>query len=263
MTYSPNPLHYLLTYGAYLILAVWGLVQARFWEEAELERRAFLWIWVLVVALLVYAPLNAQRRFVEGVHVPLVILATIGLYEIVLPRVRETRWFEALARRPGFTVSGLTRFLSVLFVCIVSLSSVFLYLSAVLTTTLLQPYPFFRPNDELAAMDWLGQNVPGEDVVFSSYYTGAWLPYRAGTRAYIGQYYETNRFLEKLDETELFFNAQTGDEARIEFLRAQNIPFVFFGRAERETGAFDPFQVPYLKPMFKNADAAIFQVQIP
>ncbi len=263
ITYSPNPLHYFLTYGAYLVPALWNLWRARFGEGAEIPHRAFLWIWLAVVAILLYAPLNAQRRFVEGVQVPLAILATMALYETVLPRLAQTRWFQNLARRPNYSVAGLRKLLTVLYVGVVSSASVFVLASAVLTTTVLQTYPFFRAREELAAMDWLSQNVSREAVVFSTYYTGAWLPHRAGTRAYIGQYYETTNFFEKFRATENFFDAQTDDATRREFLRAHEIPYLFYGRAEREAGNFDPSRAAYLQRVFENGDAVIYRVVLP
>ena len=62
ITPSPNPLHYLLAYGVLLILAVPTMLR---------RDLTLLWLWVFSVALLLYAPLNPQRRFVEGVRVPL------------------------------------------------------------------------------------------------------------------------------------------------------------------------------------------------
>lgn len=262
-TLSPSPVHYLLTYGAYLVPAVWNLRRVRFGDVESRPRRALLWIWLIVVAVLLYAPLNAQRRFVEGVQVPLAILATTGLYETVLPQVMETRWFRVLAQAPNYSAGGLRTLLVVIFIGVVSLASVFVYTSAVLTNTIVQPYPFFRSQDELAAMDWLSQNASSEDIVFATYYTGAWLPHRAGTRAFIGQYYETAHFFEKLTETRVFFDGGTTNQTRAELLRAQNISYLFYGSSERETGQFDPSKVPFLQRVYAKEDVAIYRVLVP
>lgn len=261
-TLSPNPLHYLLTYGIYLALALWNLWRVGFGNE-NAERLAFLWIWLGIVALLLYAPLNAQRRFVEGVHVPLAILATIGLYETALPRLARAHWFQNLARRPHYSVAGLKNFFAAIFFGAVAFSSVFLYLSALLMLTVQQPDQLFRPQGEIAAMAWLKKNADREALVLSSYASGAWLPYRAETRAYIGQYYETNHFADKFKQVEKFFDARTADSARVDFLRAQKIEYVFYGNAERALGTFDPARVPYLMRLFENADAQVYAVQVP
>ena len=61
-TLSPNPLHYLLTFAPYLLLAGFALVAT--WIGRQPPRVS---VGVgLVVAALVYAPLGAQRRFLQG-----------------------------------------------------------------------------------------------------------------------------------------------------------------------------------------------------
>ncbi|RIK25856.1 MAG: hypothetical protein DCC52_10850 [Chloroflexi bacterium] len=260
-TYSPNPLHYVLTYGLYLAPALWNLWRARFGDAAHAPKRMFLWLWVGVVAVLLYAPLNAQRRFVEGVHVPLALLATIGWYETVLPRVRATRWFQKLARRPHYSADGLQKFGLVLFVTLAALASGFLWLSAVLQNTLQQPYPFFRPQAELAAMDWLRAHAGREDIVLATYYTGAWLPYRADTRTYVGQYYETTHFFEKYRAAQDFFDAATSDAARQKLWRESGATYLFYGPAERAAGTFDPETIQWLKRVYANDDAALYRFQ--
>jgi hypothetical protein len=258
VTYSPNVAHYLLTYGLYLVPALWNLWRVRFGDEAQTPRRMFLWIWLGVVAMLLYAPLNAQRRFVEGVQIPLAIVATLGLCETALPRVRATRWFQNVARRPGYSIAGLQRLLVILFLGIAALSSFFLYTSAVLTNIVLQPYPFFRPRAELAAMDWLRANAGREDVVLATYYAGAWLPYRAGTRAYIGQYYETVHFFEKFRAVEKFFDANADDATRQDFFRATGAAYVFYGPAERAAGDWDPAHAEWLERVYGNDTTFVY-----
>ena len=262
LTYSPNALHYLLTYGLYLLLALWNLRDARFGDDAQAPRRMFLWIWLGVVAVLLYAPLNAQRRFVEGAQIPLAILATIGLRETALPRIRAARWFQKLAQRPGYSVAGLQRLLVILFVAVAALASFFVYARAIATNVLLQPYPFFRPQGELAAMDWLRANAGREDLVFASYYTGAWLPYRAETRAYIGQYYETIHFFEKFRVVDDFFDASANNATRQRVLNEIGAAYVFYGPAERAIGTFDPARLEFLERVYTNADATIYKISV-
>lgn len=262
-TLSPNVIHYLLTYAPLLVLALWNLARVRFGKDEHAHRRAFLWIWVGVVALLLYAPLNAQRRFVEGVQVPLAILATFGLYENALPRLVAAQWFQKLAQRPGYSIVGLQRLLVVLFIGITTLSSVYLFASALWTTTIQQPYPLFREHSELEAMDWLKRHARPDDVVLGTYYTGSLIPVRAGTRAFIGHQYETAHFLDKWAEVETFFNVTTSDEQRTRLLRSNNIAYVFVGHDEQRVGSFDPDAVPYLNRVFMNKDARIYHFASP
>lgn len=250
-TLSPNPLHYLLSFAPFLFFALWGLWRTGLGDN----KRLLLWAWVFCVAVLVYAPLGAQRRFLQGVQIPLAILATYGLFEVALPRVRQTRWFQALARRPRYSADGLARLLIVLIILLTSLSSAYQWLSAVSLTTLLQPYPMFRPRSEVAAMDWLRVHAQNEDVILSAYLTGSYLPYRSGARVYLGHYYETIHFEQKQAAVEKFFSAVTTEEMRVEFLRVNGIDYLFYGSAERALGGFDPAKFGAFEPVY--ADAAI------
>lgn len=256
-TLSPNPLHYLLTFAPYLILALMYLRRVGLGTNKE----ALLWAWVLVVALLVYAPLGAQRRFLQGVQIPLSILATCGLFQVVLPRVRAARWFQALVRRPNYSAGGLERLLVVAFLMMVCLSTAYQWLSAIAFATIAQPYPLFRPRSEVAAMDWLRANATPDDVVLSSYFSGSYLPYRSGTRAYLGHVYETIYLNEKMRNVDLYFDANTDDSRRRELVEKNGVRYVFYGRAERALGNFDPSNAPYLERVFENDAVTIYQIR--
>lgn len=261
-TWSPNPLHYLLTYAPYMALAVWNAGGVGFGGKPSDPRRVFLWVWLGVVALLLYAPLSAQRRFVEGVQAPLAILAALGLYEAALPRLARTAWFRALLGRPNYTPAGMTRLIAVLVVALCSIGSLRVYASAVYSSAIAQPYPLFRARSELEAMDWLRVRAQADEVVLASYYTGSFVPLRAGARAYIGQYYETAHFLDKLDEVDRFFSTRTGDAERLRFLEKNRIAYLLYGDAERGLGGFDPAGVSYLTPLFVNENTTIYAVDV-
>ncbi|MCX7841040.1 MAG: hypothetical protein N2559_16515, partial [Anaerolineae bacterium] len=257
-TLSPHPIHFVLTYTPLLVFAVLT------WRLDPTRRRAlvFLWIWVIVVALLLYAPITQQRRFVEGVQVPLAILAAVGLCEVVLPRLTRTRVFVALSQRPDYSMAGLQCLTIVFIIALASIASLYIWISSVVLLGFVQPYPLFRPTLELQAMDWLRANTNSNDAVLSSYWTGSFIPARAGNRVFVGHLYETIHFDEKRAATEKFFDAATDDVSRLTLLRDYGIAYVFWGRAERDLGAFDPERAPYLERVFANEEARIYRVRV-
>src|SRR5690606_9665964 len=127
---SPSPLQYILAYSVIGIPALFGVGWA--WRRARLQiRYALLLGWVIIVPLLVYLPINVQRRMAEAVIVPLAILAAAGLRALAnrLPR-------PALV--PLFVLPLLT--------------SAFLLLGGFLAA--MNPArPLFRPAAEVAAFD--------------------------------------------------------------------------------------------------------------
>jgi hypothetical protein len=287
ITASPPVPHYLLAYGVMLVLAGPTLAgrgeggeqgsggaggmgregergtRGRWYADAlaRWHAVAFLWIWLLVVAVLVYSPLNPQRRFVEGVQVPLAILATIGWFDFYLPRLKQTRAFVALAARPRYSVAGLERLLLVLLLALLTISNVYVVLRMVVTTTLEQPFPLFRERAEVEAVDWIGQNLAPGAVVLSSYEDGSYIASHTRARVVIGHWAETPDFETMYNQVSAFFRASTPDEARREFLRENRVEFVFYGEHERELGDFYSTAIGYLVPVFWNESVKVFRVR--
>jgi len=262
-TLSPHPLHFALAYAPLLVFAGLTLRPLMRADAARQRIFAFLWIWVIVVALLLYAPITQQRRFVEGVQVPLAILAAFGLCEVALPCLARTRFFIALSRRPNYSIAGLERLFIIGVIALASVASAYVWVSSVALLGFVQPYPLFRPTAELQAMDWLRANTSPNDAVLSSYWTGSFIPARAGNIVFVGQRYETVHFDEKRTAAVKFFDAATDDAWRVALLREYRIAYVFWGKAERDLGAFDPERAPYVQRVFANDEARIYRARIP
>ncbi len=255
ITLSPPVPHYLIAYGVMLLLAALSLRQHR-------SDLTFLWAWVIAAALLIYAPLNAQRRFVEGVQVPLSILATIGLLQVFLPWLVQTRFYRWLVSHPRYTAAGVERLFIVLFLFLMSLSNGYVLASVSVTAAIQQPFPLFRTTDEIQAVDWLRANTSRSDVVMGAYETGNFVAARAGNRVVIGHWAETVDWKDKFDETERFYTDATGDEWRSTFLlNDYHVAFVFWGATERSLGDFNPEHASYLEKVFSNDTTRIYRVR--
>lgn len=254
-TLSPNPIHYLLTYLPLLLFAAAGWKQWR-----KMTRGNLIWIWVVVVAILLYLPVNPQRRFVEGVQIPLAILASFGLWTVILPRWIESRWVVALLRNPRYRAGSLQKLLLSLLLFITSCISLYLYIGTTLTLTLIQPYPLFRPSAEIEAMQWLKSHDPAPNRIFSAYWTGSYLPFATGDLVFVGQRYETVAFSRKHTLSEQFFQTTTTDLWRKQLLTENQIEILFWGAAERELGEYDPRNTPFLTPIFQNEQVTIYAV---
>jgi hypothetical protein len=280
-TPSPNPLHYLLTYGLYLVLgilyplkqrALFGPLTA---EQQQMDRNVdaasqsahfqlklnFLWLWVSAAAVLLYLPLNSQRRYVEGLHVPLSILATIGFFSVVWPWLLKTRLLTSLLKRPRYSAAGMQRLTILALIGTAGLANIYLYSSTLIKLGVQQSYPLFRLQAELAAMTWLKTHVEPDEVVLAGYRTGSYLPFQAGVTVIVGNRYETGDFDRKRQEAAQFFQPETTDQWRLNLLAQDNIHYVFVGPEERRLGGESLLTVDYLDPIYQNGEVIIYQVQ--
>jgi hypothetical protein len=256
ITLSPPLPHYLVAYGIMLALALLSL--RRFRDDA-----AFLWTWLVAVAVLVYAPLNPQRRFVEGVQVPLAILAAVGLCEVVLPWLSQTREFRALASLPRYSVAGIESLLIVAFLLFSSLSNVYIIASVSVTAAFQQPFPLFRSHDEITAVDWLRANTARSDVILGAYETGNYIAAHAGNRVVVGHWAETVDWQRKFNEVGAFYGTLSGNALHRGLLKRYGVQYVWFGATEHELGEYDPAASPYLQLVFSNDAVQIYRVETP
>ena len=261
-TQSPPWPHYLVAYGPLLLPALllpWQRWRQRVrWSNGEL----FLWLWVMAVALLVYAPLNSQRRFVQGVPVPLSILAAWGLQQVVWPWLSTRPGFQRLAARPRYSPAGLARFLTVVFLLFMALSNAYLWASITASAAIpaLQPDLLFRPLAEQQAANWLRQHTGREDVIFGEYETGNYVAAQAGNRVVIGHWAETVNFAQKEADVARFYQPATDDAWRRAFLQAQGVRYLWYGPREQALGSFDPATLPGLQPVYQAGDLTIYAV---
>lgn len=94
---SPPPLDYLLGFGIIVPLAIAG---AYGWlrDEQRAPERLLMIVWAVLGSLALYsAPLYPfERRCVEGLHLPLAVLAAAGTVRYVLPPLG--RWLGSRRR---------------------------------------------------------------------------------------------------------------------------------------------------------------------
>ncbi|MBN1811549.1 MAG: hypothetical protein JXA14_06920 [Anaerolineae bacterium] len=244
VTLSPPPNVYLWGYGVLLAL---GVVGAVVWVRRREWRVTFPLLWVGLVAVLAYVPWNLQRRFLEGVQVPMGLLAGVGLAEGLLPlcsRRMRIRWCWL----------GMA-----LIVALAPMSN--LYLTASLTWAATADEPsMFRSADLLAAVDWLGENSAWEETVLSGFNTGNLIPARIGHRVVLGHWMETVDYAEKRAAVARFYEAQTSDAQRQELLEMWGVAYVFHGAEERALGDFDPAATSWLEPAFRSGEVAVYRV---
>ena len=217
---SPNPIHYLLAYGLLAALAVIGGVWA--WRRSQ-TRYALLIGWPLIVPILVYLPINVQRRTAEAVIVPLALLAAVGI--------------RALSRRKAW------RLVRPVMLIVLVASSVFL-LAGFTLRALVANQPAFQPVSEIAALHWLDQNADADSVILSAPSTGNLIPAWTDMRTVVGHGPETLNFPTKEADVERFYRGEMSAEERAAFLSANRVQYVFYGDVERTLAEIESDESP-------------------
>ncbi len=255
---SPPITYLLLGYGILTPLALGGAVRTvQRWDE----RRIVLVAWVSSAVILLYVPFTLQRRMVEGLHVPVCILATIALFECLVPYIMRSDWVSRFARWRGYTSDGLRHLL--LFAVIVATFPSNLYLVAGYSGSVLSHHPsLFYHREEVEAVDWLGENTARTDTLLASYRMGRYVPARVGHRVFMGHFHETVQLNDKMRLAESFFSEEASDRSRRRLLAEYRIRYVFHGPSEMQMGRFEPSAAPYLTEVYSNDLVIIYGVRL-
>lgn len=257
MTPSPLPIYYILGLGLIGAFAVWGAwrILRRPFNQAHV-----LVIWVIVVAVLAYVPLQFQRRFTEGVIGPLAILASMGLGYGLVPALKRWKAFRRRLAASQYAFSRARNLIVFIVIIASTISSLYLIFGGALLVAMRSP-KLFDSNDVVLAVDWLGEQSDWQATVWSAEQTGMIIPARIGHRVYLGHQFETAHYEAKIENVARFFDSKTSDDDRMTLLHECNCEFVFYGPTERALGDFDPAQGAFLQPVYQNATVRIFRVR--
>ena len=255
-TPSPPWPHFLVAYGLMLLLSYLH------WRQKPEQRQHFaiLWLWITAVALLLYAPLGPQRRFVQGIHIPLSILSTAAFSQILLPRWQQSKIFQCLLTRPNYTTASLSRFITFIALIFMSISNIYLWGDEVRIMLLTRPDPLFRPTDEIEAADWLreGTSASVAHTLIGDLQTGNYIAAHTPIRVMLGHWAETVDYEEKQALITQFYAADTSHTWRQNLIDQYHISFVWYGPREQQLGTFDPEMADYLLPIYTNPTITIY-----
>jgi hypothetical protein len=260
---APHPLQYLVAYSLFIALGAFALRWA--WRMGRRRGEYILLIaWVLAAFILVYLPINVQRRMSEAVIVPLAILAAHGLAVILRIgragkqsiRTQSNRECAkdakkgTLSSRPsrlrGWSSFGSVmtfigtlrstarrgRWARMIVLILASLTSGLLVITTMFGALSLSP-PVFIPRAQLDAFAWLDANTPPDTRILAAMPTGNLLPAYTHLRPYVGHGPETLGALAKEAETERFYADGMSADERAALYASVDIRYVFYGANER------------------------------
>jgi hypothetical protein len=229
----------------------------------------FLLIWLLVGIAVAYLPVPFQRKMLMGAHIPVCLLAGVGL--------------DALTAR----LSGDFPKIAALFGVLLTIPSNVLYLLADIGrldsnsgTTARKPY---LSSDDQKALAYLREHAAETDAVLVSpdpdslkRYPGMFEPHLnayvagwAGVICYNGHWSETLAYPKKNGAALRFFRSDTDDETRRQLLSESHIRYVMLvnrlaGFQVEGYSAADWTLAPpaFLKAVYTGSELTIFEVSL-
>ncbi len=231
VTSSPEFSFFLSGFGLLVPLAAWGTALA--WKRGD---RALILIiaWLACGVVLPYLPLISQRRLMQGINIPIALLAAYALGEGLFPLLRFKRgWGET-----GILAlsAGVTFFMSL---------SVLMYLLLSVAPLVEKLFPYYISLERAHAHEWLNKNTDRDDVVMCGYTSAMMIPGMAGNRVVLGHWAETINRVDKELEVNAFFDARTHPDVRDDIILRHKIKFVLYGGIEHSLEEHNPDWRPY------------------
>ncbi len=247
---SPDPINYISGYGLILVLA---LIAAEKFLREQKPPQVLLLSWIASGFALLYSPIFFQRRFSEGLHIPLAILAVFGIL-----------WLGSFVSK--FMVGGIRKkVFYILILGIVFILSLGNFTQVykdikVIGQDSLSYYYYHLLKQEIEAMYWLKQQTSYRDIILANWFYGNVIPGIIGRKSFVGHKIQTPFFDRKISEINKFLLNKNSDEAN-SFLKKNGITYIFLGRDDSMLSyGFKPDAKPYLMKVYDKGDVLIYKV---
>lgn len=235
----PNWPYVVAGLGIVLPLALAGA-----WRQRRHLGFAGEWLlaWVIAAAVLIIFPTQFQARYLQGILVPLSLLATLPVVQggVWLWRRGHRRWIFA----GGFVLA------------VLAYGSPFTLAWRDVAAYRRAPERFYFPQTFFAAADFLRRTVPPGVPILAAHDSGLFLPAFAGRTVYFGHGDETVASAEKRAVVERFYTTPDPAE-RQEILKRIGVHYVWYGWFERQLGGPDLLRAPGSVSVFSNEHVAV------
>lgn len=240
---SPDPVNYFVGFGLLIFLA---LIGGENYLQDDKEEKSLIIVWFAASLILPFFPVNFQRRFIEGAHIPLAILASEGLFFLVNKQAKTSR----------LIFIGITIF-------ILALSSISLVIRDIkdISKESTAGYYYFILKEEKTALSWLKENSKIDDGIMANWFYGNIIPGLTGRRVYLGHKIQTPDFDKKVEQINLFL-LNKDDDSAYKFLKENNLKYIFLGKNDSMIiYGFKPEEKPYLTKAYDKEDIKIYKVK--
>lgn len=241
----PSKLQWIVLYAPLLPLALAGLgsfIKGKMPGWVKRESRILV-IWLVILPLLLYLPVNFQRRLAEGAYLPIGFLATMGVFYL---------WqrFSRLGLILGVFLIGISLPDYPFQACI---------RARVLKEDVYEGY-YLLQND-LSSFSWLNHYLPRHPSIVALPDYGLFLPAFTNGRVYLGHWANTINSSAKRDRLREVFQPGSPSSFRTQLIKENQIVFVL--ASKNPPFPFGDLAIPWedkgLSNVFENETMVIFQ----
>jgi hypothetical protein len=256
--------------GPVLPLGLFGILALLVWNKKESWNTlkyfvAWIVAWLGFLFIFNQIPQQSPTRFTQMVpHIPLGVVAAFSLYQI--------SQLSFIKKRYGFVLYSLL--LIPVALGMGSMASSYMWQKDFVDHKLRATLPIvpsgaqvmYPMKEIIDGMTWLQVYTPRDAVVLSAMTTGNYIPVYAGNTAYVG-HANTVDLENKLMQVEFFYtryNQKIAPEVGFNWLKEQNISYVFYGFEEQ---AFNEGKIsdlrtlyPMLEQTYESANVKIYKV---
>jgi hypothetical protein len=241
VTDAPPLVDFVLGYGLVGLLALPGLVYIIRQGREATPGQWLVVLWTVAAVALVYLPSELQRRMIHGLHLPLSILAAIGL-----------GWSLTTSR----LTAGYQRLVTLVVIILGALGTLAIWMLPLISlfqspeTSIAVPLLFLR-QEEVAAFEWLREQTGPDEVILASPRLGMFVPGQTGARVFYGHPFETLEAETKRAQVEAFY------EGKLETVSPAP-DYIIYGPSERTFG--QPERLADYSADFTAGELVIYKV---
>ncbi|MHB8625487.1 MAG: hypothetical protein ACYDBJ_00870 [Aggregatilineales bacterium] len=229
-TLSGSPFNYVFGFGLLLIVTLPGIIRAV--RRFEPDGDQLMLVWLITNALLLYAPINVQRRFVTGLIIPIGYFAARSLADYWISQVRFKRRELVLAAMFVLLVPG-----NVL-VLLLPLAGIAQPLLGIQNFQMLS-------GDYSHALNWLTDHTTSGSVVLAPPGPSLWIPAYTPARVVYGHPFETINANLKLQQVNDWYAGRNCTE----LLNVYHVQYALTGP---EDAGVNPAPLPYIETSCVN-----------